>query len=85
MSCYADSLSCPLTRLNLNRTSKTLNTVTMHFLHAIAPTRCLQSRSSQNDTLPQNETPAGIYMSLPQCIEDVHNMRARSQDVHTDL
>ena len=28
---------------------------------------------------------AGIYLSLPQCIEDVHNMRARSREVHTDL
>ena len=24
-------------------------------------------------------------MSLPQCIEDVHNMRAHSREVHTDL
>ena len=28
---------------------------------------------------------AGIYMSLPECIEDVHNMRARSRGAYAPL
>ena len=70
----------PCPRIQLNRTSKTLHRDHAFFAsdrsNPMPPISILPKQHASPERNPR--------VSLPQCIVDVHNMRARRQDVHTD-